>query len=73
MIGAGFEVGAAHVDWVLGEAAAPASEALRRIVDGSKVLSFKLARRRAFDPEPAVATLATAWDEALTRLDGVVG
>ena len=26
--------------------------------------SFKLARRRAFDPEPAVAALAAAWDEA---------
>jgi hypothetical protein len=73
MVGAGFEVGAAHVDWLLGEAGAPASAALRRIVEGSKLLSFKLARRRAFDPEPVLATLAAAWDEGLTRLDAAVG
>ena len=64
-----FEIGASHVDWLLGAAATSAAAALRRIVDGSKVLSFKLARRRPFDPEPAIDALAAAWDEAMTRLD----
>ena len=48
------------------------SAALNEIVTGSKTLSFKLARRRAFDPEPAVGALARAWDEAMDRLDAVV-
>ncbi len=45
---------------------------LAQIVEGCKVLSFRLARRRPFDPEPAVAALATAWDEAVASLDDVV-
>lgn len=69
MVGSAFEVGGSHVDWLLGEAAAPATEAMGRIVDGCKVLSFKLARRRPFDPEPAIAELAAAWDEAFAALD----
>jgi hypothetical protein len=69
MAGSAFELLAAHVEWLLGDAGAPASAALGRIVDGCKVLSFKLARRRAFDPEPAVAELAAAWQEAMDHLD----
>jgi hypothetical protein len=69
MAGSAFELLAAHVDWLLGEAGAPAGTALGRIVDGCKILSFKLARRRAFDPEPAVAELAAAWQEAMDHLD----
>ena len=53
--------------WLLGDAGAPAAAALRRIVEGCKVLSFRLARRRAFDPEPVIADLAAAWDEAMSR------
>ena len=33
---------------------------------------FKLARRRPFDPEPALAALAAAWDEAMEPLDDAV-
>jgi hypothetical protein len=40
-----------------------------RIVEGSKVLSFKLARRRQFDPGPAIAELASAWEDALAALE----
>ena len=69
MVGSGFEVFASHVDWLLGERGERAATALREIVAGSKVLSFKLARRRPFDPAPAVEALAGAWDEALTALD----
>ena len=55
-------------------AARAACAALARIVDGSKVLGFKLARRRPFDPEPALRRRsATAWDEAMATLDDAVG
>jgi hypothetical protein len=72
MVGSAFELAASHVDWLLGAGGAAAAEPMRRIVDGSKVLSFKLARRRAFDAEPAVAALAEAWDEAMAALDSAV-
>ena len=72
MAGAGFELCAAHVDWVLGDAGGTASAAMAEIVDGSKVLGFKLARRRPFDPSEAIGSMAGAWDRALTALDEVV-
>jgi Domain of unknown function (DUF1839) len=72
MAGSAFEVAASYVEWLIGDAGAAACGALGQIVDGCKSLSFRLARRRPFEPEPAVATLAAAWDEALTRLDAIV-
>lgn len=69
MVGSAFEAGADHVEWVLGEPAAPAVAAMREVVDGCKALSFRLARRREFDPAPRVEALAAAWHEAFTRLD----
>jgi hypothetical protein len=72
MVGSAFEVGASHVEWVLGEAGEPAAAAMTRIVDGSKALSFKLARRREFDPGPALEQLAAAWDESFSRLSDVL-
>jgi hypothetical protein len=72
MAGSAFEIAASHVDWLLGAEGAQASAALGRIVEGCKVLSFKLARRRAFDPAPAVAELARAWAEAMSSLDDAV-
>jgi hypothetical protein len=72
MVGSAFEICASHLDWVLGDGAAESTGALLRIVDGCKVLSFKLARRRAFDPAPTLGELATAWDEAMRSLDAVV-
>jgi hypothetical protein len=71
MAGSAFELASAHVDWLLGDEGAPATAALGRIVGGCKVLSFKLARRRAFDPAPAVEELAAAWQEAVDHLDAV--
>ena len=47
--------------------------ALSEIVEGCKLLSLKLARRREFDTEPAVAELAEAWNEAHSALDAVAG
>ncbi|MBA3866479.1 MAG: DUF1839 family protein [Solirubrobacterales bacterium] len=69
MVGSAFEAGADHVEWVLGEAGEGAAASMREIVEGCKTLSFKLARRREFDPAPAIANLATAWDEAFAKLD----
>jgi Domain of unknown function (DUF1839) len=71
MAGSAFEVAASHAEWLFDDDrdAAAACEALRRIVEGCKVLSFRLARRRAFEPEELLASLATAWAQAMARLD----
>jgi hypothetical protein len=68
MAGSAAELLAAHADWQLGADGAPASAALARVVEGCKLLSFKLARRRPFDPEPALAELGAAWEQALEAL-----
>ena len=73
MAGSAFELAASQAQWLLGERAAPASEAFTQIVEGCKTLSFKLARRRAFDVESALARPAVAWDEAMELLDGALG
>jgi hypothetical protein len=72
MAGSAFEAAASHVDWLIGAAGAPARHALAEIVEGCKALSFRLARRRPFEPEPAITALAAAWDEAQARLDDTV-
>lgn len=69
MAGAGFELCASHVDWLLGPDGERASAALGQIVEGSKVLGFKLARRRPFDIEAVVQPLGDAWDDAMSSLD----
>jgi Domain of unknown function (DUF1839) len=68
MAGSTFEVAASHVNWLTIDAGT-ASKAFARIVAGCKILSFRLARRRPFEPGPVLEELAGAWDEALTRLD----
>ena len=73
MVGSAFEVGASHVEWVLGDAGAAAAARMREIVAGSKTLSFKLARRREFDPAPAVEALAGAWAAGFAELDRALG
>lgn len=69
MLGAAFELAGSHVDWLLGKPGQPATAALTRIVEDSKALSFKLARRRPFDPSELIQGLASAWEEAMNRLD----
>ena len=69
MAGAGFELLGSHVDWVLGSQGSNASAAMSRIVDACKVLGFKLARRRPFDPTEMMESLSAAWTEALGSLD----
>jgi hypothetical protein len=69
MAGAGFELCAAHAEWLLGAQSAAATAAFARIVEGCKLLGFKLARRRAFDATDALTSLSDAWDEAMRALD----
>lgn len=69
MVGSAFDVGATQVEWLLGDVAAPAAERMRDIVAGCKALSFKLARRREFDPAPAVTALDAAWGTAFGELE----
>ena len=66
LVGSAFEIAASYVEWLGG---GPAAEAFTRIVEGSKTLSLKLARRREFDPAPTLAALGAAWDEGMNALD----
>jgi Domain of unknown function (DUF1839) len=73
MAGAAFELAAAHADWLLGEAAAPAAAAMQTIVEGCKLLGFRLARRRPFDPAPVIDSLSAAWAQGMAALEGAIG
>lgn len=73
MAGSAFELLGDHAGWLLGDAdGGPAIAATRRVVEGCKTLSFKLARRRAFDTAPIIGTLAAAWEDAMAALDAAV-
>ena len=72
MAGASFELLAAHVRWLFGADGEPAAAALDSIVEASKVLLFRLARRRAFDVDAAVSPMAEGWSRAMDLLDGLV-
>jgi hypothetical protein len=73
MAGSGFELLAAQAQWLLDpDAAAAPVAAMGRIVDATKLLSLKLARRRAFDPAPVIAELADAWEQATSGLDAAL-
>ncbi len=73
MAGSAFEVAGSHARWLYGPAADPIADATSEIVDGCKALSFRLARRREFDPEPLISTLAGAWARALEALSEATG
>lgn len=65
MAGAAFELLGSYAQWQFGYQ----SEALAEIVGGTKMLSFRLARRREFDVAGAVAPMADAWERAIAELD----
>jgi hypothetical protein len=73
MVGAAFELAASATEWLYGPVGAGAIEAMTQIVDGCKLLGFRLARRRAFDPQPVLDTMAGAWSEAIGALEEVSG
>jgi hypothetical protein len=43
------------------------------IVEASQVLSFRLARRKPFDPRPQIAVMAEAWRAAMMGLERAIG
>jgi hypothetical protein len=70
--GAAFESARSFVEWLADPACADAcaaAEALGRQVDGAKALLLRLARRRAFDPAPAIKQLADDWEKAIHALE----
>jgi len=73
MIGAAFELAASHAEWLLGTDAAESTEAMQAIIDNCKVLSFRLARRREFEPGELIESLGASWSRALDTLAEVVG
>jgi hypothetical protein len=73
MVGAAFELAATATDWLLGAEAARAVAAMGTIVEGCKVLGFRLARRREFDPVPILDALSEGWGNAIAGLEEVVG
>ncbi len=73
MAGSAFEILGAHAAWLFGADAEPIVAPLEVIVGGSKMLSLKLARRRAFDPRPVLDGLAASWSDAMGNLDAAVG
>ncbi len=72
MFGSAFEITGSYVDWLLGADGEAIAANFGRIVDTSKVLSLRLARRREFDPSPMIGELAEAWNEAMTALEAAV-
>jgi len=68
MVGSAFEAGASYVEWLFGADDGGAAAAMAEVVEGCKALSFKLARRRDFDPEPAVKALEDSWEAAFAGL-----
>jgi Domain of unknown function (DUF1839) len=73
MAGSAFEAAADHIGWLLGPDAAEAQAAMSEIVDGCKALSFRLARRRAFEPGQSLSAMAAAWDRAMATLAARAG
>ena len=68
--GAAFEIAKSFVERLAPESvhATAANVALERQVNGAKTLLFKLARRRPFDPQPAIEQLAEDWNAAMKAL-----
>jgi Domain of unknown function (DUF1839) len=72
MAGASFELLASHARWLLGEDGERAAAALDEVVGGTKMLLFRLARRRAFDIAGVVGPMAEGWETAMVELDRLV-
>lgn len=72
--GAAFESARSFVEWLCDppcNSGCVAAEALGRQMNGAKALLFKLARRRAFDPAPAVQQLAADWETAMAACEAL--
>lgn len=74
--GAAFELAHSFVDWLAPASpvhAGRAAAAFARQANGAKTLLFKLARRKAFDPVPAISQLASDWNDAMSGLESLCG
>ncbi|MGZ2410616.1 uncharacterized protein DUF1839 [Sphingomonas sp. F9_3S_D5_B_2] len=69
MAGSAFDLLRAHVSWLIGDDEA---RSLEPIVEGCQVMSFRLARRRPFDPAPTISAMAEAWTAAMLSLEHAV-
>lgn len=70
--GAAFEAAKSFVEWLANTRSfhgVAAARALDNQVTGAKALLFRLARRRAFDPLPAITQLAGEWETAMSALE----
>lgn len=68
MVGSAFELLADHVGWTLGDAGAGAAAEFRAIAEATKVVSFRLARRRPFDIPAVLAPLIDGWERGMGLL-----
>jgi hypothetical protein len=69
MAGAAFDLLRAHLTWLFHlEITRPFDE----IVESCQMLSFRLARRRAFDPTDAVARMADAWSAGMRCVENAI-
>jgi hypothetical protein len=73
ILGSGFEALGSFAAWLTGQAASLAAAPIQAVVDGSKALSFRLARRRPFDPGELIGSLARGWEQALAALHELAG
>jgi len=72
MAGASFELLASHARWLLGTDGDKAAAALDDVVGGTKMLLFRLARRRVFDVAGVIGPMADGWETAMSELDRLV-
>jgi hypothetical protein len=70
MAGAAFDLLRAHVDWLLD---GDSEEAFAPVVEGCQILSFRLARRRPFDPASTIDAMARAWASGMSGLELAIG
>jgi hypothetical protein len=69
MAGAAFDLLRAHVEWLFDSGMARTFDP---IIEACQVLSFRLARRRAFDPAPTLDGMARTWTSAMSGLEQAI-
>ena len=68
MAGSAFEILGSHARWLFDERADAAADATAEIVAGCKAMSFRLARRRQFDPGALIESMAAGWSQSIAAL-----
>lgn len=73
MAGSAAEVAASYAEWLLPEAGSAAAQSLLAVTQTCKTLSFRLARRRRFDPAELLGQAAQDWADGLRQLEAQLG